>query len=118
MHTARRYCTAVIDSCFHTADSAYEECLNGPVETVVDDSDSYRRRYFKIRLVHYVIATSGETTQSRKRSALVCPSLGRRGPFKSFSCMFIVYKQFSSESTVNETVRAHCPEGLVVLGCQ
>ena len=69
----------------------------------------------KIRLVHYVIATSGETTQSRKRSALVCPPLGRRGPFKSFSYryMFIVYKQFSSESTVNEVVRAHCPEGLV-----
>ena len=109
-HMSRRYCAAVIDGCFNTSHSAYEGCLNGPVETVVDDSD-FDRQYFKNKACASC-SVNGKNTHFGERSTHGCAGNAREYA-KSFSIVFNVNKQSHSESTVNQVVTANCPKGLV-----
>ena len=108
----RRYCAGAryVDSCSNTSHSAYQECLDGPVETVVDVS-GINRKYFKNKAC-WLCHASGETISFRDRSGAGCPSGGDKFPM-SIWIVFNMDKQTTSESTVNQAVTARCPKGMV-----
>ena len=56
-HSPRRYCADAryVDSCSNTSHSAYQECLNGPVETVGGGGGVGEEDTSRTRLVHYVM---------------------------------------------------------------
>ena len=103
----RRYCAGAtyMDSCFNTSHWAYQECLNGAVERV----GSWRTGFFKnfaCALCNEEI-TAFKDRNTRRRSCL-------KSKFsEGFSIVFTAEKQTNSVSTVNQTVRANCPEELV-----
>ena len=107
-HMPRRYCagTRYVDSCSNTSHSAYQECLNGPVETVGD----WLSGYFKNEAC---ALCNGETTvfKDGERSMEICSV---RGLPQRLSIVFHTnYRQTTSESTVTQVVIGRCLEGLV-----
>ena len=101
----RRYCAGAtyVDSCSNTSHSAYQECLNGPVETV----RGCERRYFKNEACALCNGTEiFEDRRSEKKSSHL------RKP-STFSIVFNAKKQTDSESTVSQVTTANCPKGLV-----
>ena len=106
----RRYCAGAryVNSCSNTSHSAYQECLDGPVETVVHVS-GINRKYFKNKAC-WLCHASGETIRFGERSVQSCSGGGL--PI-SISIVFNADKQTTSESTVNQVVTATCPKGMV-----
>ena len=100
----RRYCADAryVHSCSNTSHSAYQECLNGPVETVGD----WDRGYFKNEA--YALC-NGEITAFRDRSK---PK--RCGPLpKGFWIVLNNDAQTRPDVSVNPVVTKNCSEGLV-----
>ena len=101
----RRYCAGAKykDSCSNTSHWAYQECLNGPVETVGD----WSRGYFKNEAC---AICNGESTVFRYRSA-VKMGLGF-SPIPLFTSISMVYKHDELQTRPYVT-RKNCPEGQV-----
>ena len=104
----RRYCAIATYkySCSNTSHWAYEECLNGPVETVGD----WVRGYFKNEAC---ALCNGETTLFKDAER----SYGYRIPSdplpQALSIVFYTNGQINSESTVTQVRVKSCPSGLV-----
>ena len=103
-HMPRRYCAGAryVDSCSNTSHSAYQECLNGPVETVGD----WNRGYFKNEAC---ALCNGETTVFGDRSI----GTGSAPVPERFSIVFEHDKQTTRDVTVHREVTKNCSEGLV-----
>ena len=108
---SRRYCAGAryVNSCSNTSHSAYQECLDGPVEIVVHHVSGFGQMYFKNKAC-WSCHASGETISFGERSVQSCSG----GDFPiSISIVFSADKQTTSESIVNQVVRARCPKGMV-----
>ena len=101
-HMPRRYCAGAryADSCPNTSHPAYQECLNGPVETVGDSN----RGYFKNEAC---TLCNENTTISEERTWLVCSA---DSATEIFLMVLTVCKQTNSEPTVKLEVKDYnCP---------
>ena len=99
---SRRYCAGAKykDSCSNTSHWAFEQCLNGPVETV-----GHPFKYFKNKAC---TSCNRESIYPFFRSIQSCGNV----PYpQTFSIVFNADKQIGS--TVVQVVTAYCPEGLV-----
>ena len=99
---SRRYCAGAKhkDSCSNTSHWAFEQCLNGPVETVGDFL-----KYFKNKAC---ASCNRESRIPFYRSSESCETFPGS---EAFSIVFNADKQIGS--TVVQVVTAYCPEGLV-----
>ena len=101
-HMPRRYCAGAryVDSCPNTSHPAYQECLNGPVETVGDSN----RGYFKNEAC---TLCNRKTTISEERTWLICSA---DSATEIFLMVLTVCKQTNSEPTVKLEVKDYnCP---------
>ena len=107
-HMPRRYCAdeRYVDSCSNMSHSAYQECLNGSVETVGD----WSRGYFK----NEACALCNGVTLFIKdgvRSTKHCFEPGL--PLQVTIVFEPNHRQTTSESTDTQVVERQCPKGLV-----
>ena len=113
----RRYCAGAryVDSCSDTSHSAYQECSNGPVETVGD----WNRGYFKNEAC---ALCNGETTafgdRSIERSSGLVPVFANTHDIhvlpKKFSDLFFGPVEPTRRGvTVHRKATKNCSEGLV-----
>ena len=123
----RRYCAGAryVDSCSNTSHSAYQECLDGPVETVGHHVSGFGQMYFKNKAC-WLCHASGETISFEERSKQGCDGVssgdGGGGDVtssdsdgfpRSIWIILNVDKQTTTESTVNQAVTTTCPKGKV-----
>ena len=123
----RRYCAGAryVDSCSNTSHSAYQECLDGPVETVGHHVSGFGQMYFKNKAC-WLCHASGETISFEERSKQGCDGVSsgdggggdvtgsdRDGFPRSIWIILNVDKQTTRESTVNQAVTTTCPKGKV-----
>ena len=103
-HMPRRYCAGAryVDNCSNTSHSAYQECSNGPVETVGD----WNRGYFKNEAC---ALCNGETAAFGDRSTKT-----NSDPVpERFSIVFGPIEQTRRDVTVQRKATKNCSEGLV-----
>ena len=107
-HMPRRYCAGAryMDSCFNTLHWAYQECLNGPVETVGD----WNRGYFNNEAC---ALCKGETTAFGDRSIETGSSPVLATAPERFSIVFEPDEQTRRGATVHRKGTKNCSEGLV-----
>ena len=100
----RRYCAGARykDDCANMSYPAYEECINGPVQTTTVSG----RRYFKNSAC---ALCNGETPhfEEGERSMKICSVQGVPVGLS------IIFQKPSSESTVTRVVKKQCLSGLV-----
>ena len=104
----RRYCARAryVNSCSNTSHWTYQECLNGPVETVGD----WVRGYFKNEACalcngEIISFTDGERSDRNCFFHYPFP--------QAVSIVFYTDRKINSESTVTEVVEKGCPSGQV-----
>ena len=108
----RRFCSqeTYVDSCFNTSHSAYQECLNGPVEPVTGRP----RGYFKNKAC---ALCNGETTTVPWQTPSVSCRQHKPIPGVRFSRVYdkaylVIYTR-SESIYVNQEMTKNCSEGLV-----
>ena len=105
-HMPRRYCAGAryVDSCPNASHPAYQECLNGPVETVGGWLSGFK--YFKNEAC---ALCNGKTTGFSDRSESI--EEDHSAAIEAFSLVFD--DQTGPDVTPHPKVTKNCPEGLV-----
>ena len=104
----RRYCARAryVNSCSNTSHWAYQECLNGPVETVWDWLSGYFKNEACALCNGEIISfTDGERSDRNCFSHYPLP--------QAVSIVFYTDRKINSESTVIGVVEKRCPSGQV-----
>ena len=124
-HMPRRYCAGAryVDSCSNTSHSAYQECLNGPVETVGD----WNRGYFKNEACALCngkttafgdrsiedISIEDRSIEDRSIETGFVPKIKNNTVPETISIVFRPVEQTRRGVTIHRKAIKNCSEGLV-----